>query len=419
MPSQKCLGYPAIALLCVFALIIEVAPARAASREKVLLSFDANDGNYPLADLIFDSAGNLYGTVARGTFHGNGGVFELIPDGKGNWTEKVLYSFHGKDGSYPASRLVFDQAGNLYGTTEAGGDEGCGSGCGTVFELSPTGAGKWTETILHIFSFDRWSEGIRPNSVILGADGDLYGTTVTGGDLNGDGLVFKLAPGQRGEWTETVLYTFAGYPDGANPLAGLIFDSLGNLYGITNSGGNDEGCESGCGTVFQMTPGTDAQWTEKIIYDSDWAGGAFLSAPLTADSDGNLYSTAPAGGDYGYGVVFELESGSWAETLLYSFPKGGPMGYPCAAVTFDKAGNLYSASFGGHNRGAVFELLRPARSGATWTNRILHVFHGEDGAQPFAGVVLDSAGNLYGTTRIGGTHACHTHGCGTVYEVTP
>jgi uncharacterized repeat protein (TIGR03803 family) len=407
MPTK--IRFTLIAALWIpFGFLITAIPAWAASSEKVLLNFDATNGNYPQADLIFDSKGNLYGTVARGTLHGNGAVFELIPDGKGNWTEKVLYSFHGKDGSFPASRLVFDNKGNLYGTTQRGGNYNCYLGSGTVFKLSPAANGKWTETVLHVFDGCKsgWEYGAYPNGVVLDAKGNLYGSTNNGGyDCcgNGYGVVFKLSPHKGGNWTEIVLYTFKNGSDGAYPVGSLLIDKHSNLYGTTANGD---------GTVFQVAH-TNGQWTETTISNIGGWG-------LTFDIAGNLYATT-GGGSYGYGQVFRLEAGTWNETVLYSF-KGDPDGaFPEADVVFDKAGNLYgtTAVGGDHKRGMVFELIPPRKKGGTWTEKVLHTFHGKDGSRPLAGLVRDGLGNLYGTTEIGGTAVCHTHGCGTVFQVSP
>ena len=185
------------------------------------------DGAQPVAGLI-DKAGNLFGTTAFGGFAGSGTVFELTPPSTpgGSWTETVLYSFQGgTDGYFPYSALVSDGAGNLYGTTLAGGAV-CPI-CGTVFKLSKRG-GVWTETILHNFGF---TDGANPfGKLLLAVDGNLYGTTVSGGDFSA-GTVFELsAPNRpRGAWTEKVLYSFTGSSDGAQPLSDIVRDPAGRL----------------------------------------------------------------------------------------------------------------------------------------------------------------------------------------------
>lgn len=229
------------------------ANAWAGPREKVLHSFNVNDGDggNPYANLILDSAGNVYGTTVSG---GNGScgagcgtVFELMPKAEGSWTEKVLYSFKGdgRDGVGPSAGLIFDGVGNLYGTTGGGGIYNAG----TVFELTPTANGNWAEKVLHSFKFGSsggWDPG---GGLILDSSGNLYGTA--GGSVDGDGMVFELARIAGGRWAEKVLHTFRDDgKDGRNPVAGLIFDAAGNLYGTTESGG----AYYGAGTVFELTP---------------------------------------------------------------------------------------------------------------------------------------------------------------------
>ena len=211
-------------------------------------NFNGTDGADPAAGLIFDAAGNLYGTTYGGGTYDWGTVFELTPAAGGGWTEKVLYSFlGGADGFFPAADLIFDAAGNLYGTTGYGG----AYDNGTVFELTPTGGGDWTEKLLHSFSYNlNGMDGTYPQAgLIFDAAGNLYGTTVGGGNYGG-GTVFELTPTAGGNWTETVLHNFnRNGTDGADPYAGLIFDGAGNLYGTTSFGD-----VYGDGTVFQLTP---------------------------------------------------------------------------------------------------------------------------------------------------------------------
>jgi uncharacterized repeat protein (TIGR03803 family) len=233
-------------------LLAAATPFCAAGQEKILYSFSGMDGAAPVAGLIRDASGNLYGTTSWGggisaqscnaSDDGCGTVFELTPEANGTWTETVLYSFTGQaDGSQPVSNLTFDDNGNLYGTTVAGGSSTypCNlGGCGVVFRLSPSTNGEWTEEVL--YSFSGYNDGNAPSSgVILDAQGNLYGTTLQGGS-NDVGTVFELSPKAGGGWQETVLHSFTnnGYgTDGAYPEGGLIFDRVGNLYGTTNEGG--------------------------------------------------------------------------------------------------------------------------------------------------------------------------------------
>jgi uncharacterized repeat protein (TIGR03803 family) len=286
-------------------------------------------------------------------------VFELTPAGGGSWTEKVLYSFgaYGTDGVVPYAGLIFDAAGNLYGTTYAGGTY---YQYGTVFELTPAAGGGWTEKVLHNFVANG-TDGYYPwAGLAFDRFGNLYGTTSTGGTYEG-GIVFELTPAGSGGWTETVLHRFGNAMDGSGPLAGLIFDAAGNLYGTTSGGGTYDG------TVFELTPAGGGSWTEKVLWS--FGSGTDGFAPqvgLVFDAAGNLYGTTPWGGTNGYGTVFELTpagSGGWTEAVLHNFNEfgNGDGYYPLAALILDAAGNLYgTTSVGGtYNNGTVFELQLP------------------------------------------------------------
>jgi uncharacterized repeat protein (TIGR03803 family) len=205
----------------------------------------STDGQTPFSGLTFDAAGRLYGTTAYGGAHGDGTVFQLRPLTGGGWTESLLYSFCAQtncaDGSVPISPLIFDAAGSLYSTTAYGGGTSCyqGQGCGTVFKLSPAAGGRWTEKVLHAINR---ADGFAPDSgVIFDKAGNLYGTTSRGTPA-GAGAVFELSPVGGGGWTSRVLHTFtnAGM-DGASPEGGLTLDAAGNLYGTTFHGGTGFG----------------------------------------------------------------------------------------------------------------------------------------------------------------------------------
>ncbi|MFZ0319190.1 MAG: choice-of-anchor tandem repeat GloVer-containing protein [Candidatus Sulfotelmatobacter sp.] len=249
-----------VAFTALAATALMAATPAFAQTEDLLFSFTGSGehGSAPVGGLIFDAAGNLYGTTILGGegvcgSEGCGTAFELMPNAGGGWTQKVLHSFHdnGKDGLYPVTSLIFDATGNLYGTTENGGSHAAG----TVFELTPGTGGNWTEKILH--NFGAGSDGTAPEAaLIFDAAGNLYGTT-SGGGAHVSGTVFELSPTTTG-WTEKILHSFAGYPkDGDIPAAGLIFDAAGNLYGTTFNGGKHSNCPYGdCGTVFELTPAT-------------------------------------------------------------------------------------------------------------------------------------------------------------------
>jgi uncharacterized repeat protein (TIGR03803 family) len=391
------------AFVLVAATLVLTASASAASHEKVLTAFDAAHGTYPSAELVFDGAGNLYGTTTLGGTHSLGTVFELQPISGGGWKTIVLHNFSGgKDGRNPYSPLIFDSAGNLYGTTYQGGNS---CNCGTVFELSPAN-GYWKERV--IYRFVRGSDGANPHGgLVFDSAGSLYGATSEGGGNADAGTVFELTP-NNGNWTETVLYSFADPDkDGRSPMSTLIFDGSGNLYGTTGSGG-----AYAHGNVFELSPGSGG-WTEKVLQNFA-TGGSY--AALVFDNAGNLYGTTLSGGGYGFGVVFELtlSNGSWTSKVIHQFSSVVDGASPSDRLLF-AGGNLYGTTSAGGvaHDGVVFE-LKPASNGK-WTETVLHAFTGLwDGASPYAGVILDSAGNLYGTTMDGG----HL-GQGVVFEITP
>ncbi|MGA3213562.1 MAG: choice-of-anchor tandem repeat GloVer-containing protein, partial [Terriglobales bacterium] len=313
--------------------------------ESVLYSFtcapnsqSCSDGEAPLGRLVFDSQGNLYGTTVGGGPGGSSGggvVFELSPPvgGSGAWTEKLLYEFStsGDGGWYPRSGLLLDAKGNLYGTTYEGGAEGNG----TAYELSPatSGSGPWTKTILYSFcrNLGACVDGASPHGeLIFDAQGNLYGTTVyaganAGGDYDDYGVVFELSPPASGSgpWTQKVLYSFcarSNCSDGQAPFSALVFDSSGNLYGTTESGG-----AYGGGAVFEVTPHGGGSWTETVLHSFCSQGcsdGTEPYAALIRDVQGNLYSTTVSGGAHGQGTVFEvLPGGSSSLIALTSSPE--------------------------------------------------------------------------------------------------
>ena len=278
--------------------------------ETVLHGFgNGTDGIRPTASVVFDAAGNLYGTTFEGGAYFCGTVFELTPTAGGNWTEKVLYSFrNATDGCNPSSGLITDIAGNLYGTT---GYEGTYFG-GTVFELTPTAGGGWTETVLH--GFGNGTDGIRPTaSVVFDAAGNLYGATSDGGS-SGGGMLFELTPTAGGGWTETVLHNFGTGTGGSHPSSGLITDIAGNLYGTTLSGGTSD-----AGTVFRFK-----DRGVLVLHSFNNADGSSPSGGLIMDAAGNLYGTTYYGGAYYYGTVFEVTP-PVAEQFV-------PLSQPCRAV---------------------------------------------------------------------------------------
>ncbi len=407
----------------IFAVALFATSTWAADQESVLHSFGrGTDGEYADSGLIADAAGNLYGTTATGGIHGKGTVFELSPRQGGGWTETVLHSFDGTDGQEPFTSLILDGAGNLYGTTFFGGIHPCaGSGCGTVFELSPREGGDYTERVLHSFSNN--GDGFGPHaSLILDRAGNLYGTTSDGG-IHVFGTVFELSPREGGGWTETVLHSFGSGTDGQGPEASLVFDGAGNLYGTTAGGGIHSSCSYaqyvGCGTVFQLSPREGGGWIETVLHSfGNPNDGQTPLAGLIFDGLGNLYGTTYYGGLHGFGTVFEFsprQGGGWTETFLNSFQNGPDGRNPQASLIFDGLGNLYGTTWNGgiHGYGTVFEVL--PRGGGGWRETILHSFgYGNDGYMPESTLIFGPAGLLYGTTAVGGIH-----GYGTVFELVP
>jgi uncharacterized repeat protein (TIGR03803 family) len=298
-------------------IVFELSPTTGGGwTEKLLYNFGSSgdDGVSPMAAVIFDASGNLYGTTFGGGLNGGGTVFELTPTASGGWAEKTLFSFGALGtGAGSVGGLIFDAAGNLYGTA------------GNVFELSPTGSGDWTEKVLHTFQGFP-GDGFTPTgNLIFDGDGNLYGTTVDGGSASCEnnsrtgscGTVFELTPAAGGEWTESILYNFQGSPtDGSNPVDGVVFDASGNLFGTTNAGGNGKTClfpVVGCGAVFELTPSTGGLWSEKVLYVFGGKDdGYFPLASLIFDGDRtHLYGTTSEGGPYspGFdrgGTVFEI-----------------------------------------------------------------------------------------------------------------
>ena len=409
----------ALAILAMALLVTRIA----ASQEQVLHSFgNGTDGQFPYASLISDGAGNLYGTTFQGGIYnapyGCGTVFELTPNGSGSWTEKLLRSFNcDSDGASPNANLLLDAAGNLYGTTTYGGL----NNAGVVFELSPPQGGGWTETVLH--TFGNGMDGANPYSgLIFDAAGNLYGTT-SGGGIHYWGTVFELSTAGGGSWTEKVLHSFNDNgTDAAEPYAGLTMDRYGILYGTTPFGGIHY-----AGAVFDLVPQMNGGWQEQVLHSfGNGADGKFPYGGLVVDLLQNVYGTTRGGGIHtcnnipnSCGTVFEI-SGS-TETVLHSFGNGNDGANPYAGLIMDEhTGNLYGTTvFGGiHGSGTAFEFT-PNGSGG-WTETVLRSFgSGTDGADPYAGLILDANGNLYGTTELGGIHLCSGEGCGTVFEITP
>jgi uncharacterized repeat protein (TIGR03803 family) len=415
--------------------------ARAQYSDSTLHSFTGlRDGAEPTGNVVIDASANVYGTAAfGGVSSGNlgcysgrcGVVYKLSPNGQGGWNETLLHLFTGgADGSEPQG-LLFDSAGNLYGTTQRGGNlSGCeGYGCGVVFKLSPDGQGGWNQSVL--YSFKGGTDGAYPNAgVVLDTSGNLYGTTWGGGSTagncgsNGCGVVFKLSR-VAGAWKEFVLHSFVGGEDGENPAAPVILDKGGNLYGTTYGGG--KGLE---GTAFKLAKDSNGNWKETTLHAfTGGLDGGKVIAGLVQDASGNLYGTTLFGAAC-CGVVFQLSltaNGAWQENVLYSFTGKFDGAVPYAPLILDTSGNLYGTTEGGGNFtcinntqycGIVFKL---SPSTSNWSESVVYAFSGEDGANPVNGLTFDASGNLFGTARFGGTSykACAGQGCGVVFELAP
>jgi uncharacterized repeat protein (TIGR03803 family) len=394
--------------------VLSLAAFANAATEKILHYFRGTDGSTPYAGVVIDTAGNLYGT----TFYGGGltgcdcgVVFKLTPNGT-TWTESTLYAFTGgSDGAHPYSPLVFDTAGNLYGTT-FGAYSGGGSGVGTVFKLTPNADGSWSFSLL--YTFRGGTDGVMPSGpIVLDPLGNLYGTTDSGGGQNA-GTAFELSPTARGPWKETQLHRFTGGKDGLLP-AGLALGPAGTLFGWTPYGGA-QACA--CGVVYELSR-VGGNWTQTIVHT--FTGGTDGARPGTlVFNSGILYGAATIGGatsrcfNAGCGVVFQLTQNSnqsWSETVLHTFSVD--TGQEPDSLIFGIGGQLYGAAYAGGPAevGLIFE-LSPANN---WAETVLHDFVTvNDGANPIGALALDHAGHIYGATILSGPKDA-----GVVFEVLP
>jgi len=312
---------------------------------------DRTGGELPWGGVILDRVGNLYGTTeGGGGSSGSGVVFKLSYTSSG-WHETVLHRFNGNDGAAPIGPLTLDTAGNLYGTTSEGGSGACG--CGVAFRLAPNSDGTWRETVLHTF-IGGADGGNIVAGLTLDAVGNLYGATNDGGAgcfSFGCGLIFKLSLDVTGKWTYSVLHRFTG-PDGENPVAGLTFDAAGNLYGTAFGGSS-----FGNGVVFKLAPNSDGTWSETVLHSFHGRpDGAYPFVGVTFDPHGDLYGTTNIGGTGG-GIVYKLTptSTGWAECLVHSFESNGFS--PLTPILIDPRGHLYGTTNAGRNgNGFVFEI---------------------------------------------------------------
>ncbi len=384
-----------------------------ASSTKVLYSFGGDeDGEYPSTDLVLDSAGNLYGSTVLGGDFGSGTVFEVTPSG----THSVLHEFTGgTDGGQPYGGVTLDPEGHLFGTAVIGGTFGGAcpeDGCGVAYELTNV-SGTWTETVIHTFTGG--DDGFGPGAgLTLDQRGNLYGMTPTGGAY-GVGVIYQLTPDGAGSWTEQVIHTFTGGMDGGTGSPGrLLLGRSGELYGVGTVGG-----ANGAGTAFVLRHRPAGSWSFRTLYafkGQPDAGSPY--AALISDPSGHLYGTTYYGGANGFGAVYELArtTGGWREKVLYSFAGGSDGIGPISNLVSDPTGDLYgTTSEGGApvcGCGTIFELIP---GGGVWTEVVVHSFSGApDGAFSYNGLTASAAGDLYGATVHGGTDDE-----GSIYEFTP
>lgn len=408
--------FGSVIFLLVFIALTMIAPVEAQTFS-VLYSFAGPpDGKAPDSTLLLDGSGNIYGITYGGGASYDGTAFKLSPSGK----ETVLYSFLAGYGNRPDS-LTQDAQGTLYGTTTYGGSYAQGS----VFKVDQKG----NETVLYSFRGGEQSFGFNPNALIRDEQGNLYGTTMFGGQAGGCfgggcGIVFKLDAAGN----ESVLYTFQGGTDGGYPSGPIVRDVSGNLYGETAYGG-DLSCfpPDGCGTVFKLDPA--GKKTVLHIFTGTRGDGEHPWSGVAADNDGNLYGATVEGGtgpnctsaENGCGTVYKIDKVG-KERILHSFTGTGADFPPVyAALTLDVRGNIYGTTPNGGNQncgsgcGAIF-MLDP-----TGKDTIVYEFTGGiEGSTPAAGVTFDSTGNIYGTTGGGGDLSCNNFnnaGCGTVFKL--
>jgi uncharacterized repeat protein (TIGR03803 family) len=387
-------------------LLLLVPCAWPAPKYKVMHSFTGgNDGGYLWGSLTLGKSGSIYGTARGGGDHNGGVLFELSKSGR-NWSETVLYNFCSAsgcaDGGASVAGVTFDSSGNLYGTTQDGGPLGYGA----VFEASPLGDGNWTETVLHGFHSGDFGGCCPYSGVTLDDAGNVFGTPDAG--------VYELSQGSEG-WSYDVLHQFTGENgDGYLSGAGVIRDSNGNLYGTTQMGGGyDNNCGGGCGTVYRLHPKGNGIWQETILHEFGAPGDGTTpdNGALIMDGQGNLYGATASGAIY---KLAPRPHGAWKETVLYDIPGGDQGQEPAGGVVMDKAGALYGTTIAGGSAGCgVVYKLAPEAKGK-WKYTVLHTLLGFDGCQSAASLVLDSKGNLFGTTTLGGKYDL-----GVAFELTP
>jgi uncharacterized repeat protein (TIGR03803 family) len=411
--------------LILFALVISLIPAAHAQTFSVIHTFTGfGDGSAPVAGVTI--RGNaLYGTTDGLNC---GSVYQLTHSGS-NWFFSTIAALQ-SHACNPLSRVVFGPDGHLYSTSEFGGAyvDGNVFKLTPPVGICKTAGCYWKVTDLH--DFGSGADGQLPyyGDLIWDGQGNIYGTTLAGGTSSncfggGCGTVYEMTPSGSG-YTESVLYSFSGGADGSYPFNSLVLDKQGNLFGTAREGGS-ENCDMGCGVIFELSYVVGVGWTEHVLYSFQNASdGEAPDGGLTFDSAGNLYGTTEVGGSGGAGTIFELSpsGNTWTFKLLYSFA-GQPGSGPTASLTLDGTGNLYgTTNIGGiYNNGNVFKLSNTQNG---WVYTSLHDFTGgaDGGYGAFGGVTIDTDGTLYGTIAGGGNiddYNCGSYGCGVVWMIKP
>jgi uncharacterized repeat protein (TIGR03803 family) len=430
--------------------------AEAASFNTLYQFSGASDGGAPTGNLVAGPNGVLYGVTQTGGASGNGTVFRLDrpSQGSAHWTVTTLYSFAGGNDASDPNNLTMDAAGNLYGTSNAGGGSSVctnGSaviGCGTVFELSPASGGGWSEQVL--YAFQGTTDGQAPKGVSFDRTGNLYGFGFIGGTgvchfagiPFGCGTAFKLSPVEGAAWSFSVIYDFKNDADSNGVFGPPLIDSQGALYGETGGGGPGApaACApaTGCGEVFKLVPRRNGEWTKQALWIFDGLDGTGGSNALVADWAGNIYGMTNEGGppnplcpadpsfgsSAGCGVAFEISppangTDAWTYQTIWDFTLGPDSGYPFNAAITQADGRLFATSSGpyplANSYGAIVEFLPPTAHGG-WQEQTLFTFNNDplNEAQPES-TLFWSGNKLYGTTAGYGT----TGSFGSVFSVRP
>lgn len=376
-------------------LLAATAPASAQTLD-TLFSFSGLTGRNPYAGVTLDAAGNLFGTTYQGA--GYGTVFRLSPDGLGGYSHSILLSLTNGTGIYPTAGVALDAAGNVFGAGNTGGP----GGGGTLFRLSPDGAGGYVHSNLVNFA---GANGRNPYARLTpGASGNFFGTTYLGGSSN-NGTVFSLSPNGLGGYTHSTIMSFDS-ANGRNPVSELIVDTLGNIFGTTYNGSR----------VFRLSPDGAGGYTHSTIFTLSFANGVNPAGRLTLDNAGNLFGTTYSGGPNNGGTVFRLSpdgAGGYTHSTLFAFPQSGDGRNPNAGLLLDAAGNLFGTTTygGGAGVGTIYRLSPDGVGGYIHTT--LFSLTDGTGVYPYGELASDQDGNIYGTTSDWGPS-----GYGTVFRLS-